>query len=124
MATRRVSVELGPSAAVVSATGDVGADIDGELREALDEALAWRPTVIVDLAATRRMDPAGLGTLVRARNAARRRDGELVLAAPSRFQQTVLRTMRLHTAFRTFGTLQQAVTATRPPAGRGGIIQG
>ena len=58
--------------------------------------------------------PAGLtdaGTLVRARHAARRHHGELLLAAPSRFIPTVLRTMRLHTAFRTFTTLRQAVAA-------------
>lgn len=57
------------------------------------------------------IDSAGPGALVRARNAARGRNGQLVLAGPSRFVQNLLQTMRLHTAFRVFATVSQATRA-------------
>ncbi|MEV6842758.1 STAS domain-containing protein [Actinoplanes sp. NPDC051411] len=80
-------------------------------RAAIDSAVACHPYVVVDLTHAGVIDAFGLGVLVRARNAARRREGELVLAGPSQFLQTVLRTVRLHTAFRTFNTVPQATTA-------------
>lgn len=118
----RVRVEHTPTAAVVHVTGEIDIAVAPDLRSALEAAVVAQSNVIVDLSQAGVIDSAGLGTLVRARNAARRRQGELLLAGPSRFVQTVLRTMRLHTAFRTFGTVQQAITATHrtgwSPAGR------
>jgi anti-anti-sigma factor len=116
--TDRVDVELGPAAAVVRVRGDLDLDVAPGLRAALERATAARPYVVVDLSEAGVIDAAGLGALVRARNSARRRQGELLLAGPSRFVQTVLRTMRLHTAFRSFGTVEQAVAAAHRPAPR------
>lgn len=111
----RIAVELAPQAAVVHVSGDVDLDVSGELRAALDAAVEAQPYVVVDLTRAGTIDSAGLGTLVRARNAARRRAGELTLAGPSRFVQTVLRTMRLHTAFRMFPSVRQAIAAAPVP---------
>jgi anti-sigma B factor antagonist len=98
-------------AAVVRVTGDIDLDVVADLRAGLENAAALRPYVIADLTGAGTIDSLGLGALVRGRGAARQRGGDLLLVAPSRFVQTVLRTMRLHTAFRTFGTVPQAITA-------------
>jgi anti-sigma B factor antagonist len=117
----RVSVRTAPTASVVHIAGDIDTDVVGELRSALETALRARPYVIADLTQAGTIDSFGLGTLVRARNAARRRHGELLLAGPSRFVQTVLHTMRLHTAFRMFTTVAQAMAATDRVNGHTGV---
>lgn len=107
----QVTMRSTPTAAVVHIAGDINAGLAAELGSALETAAASRPYVIVDLTDAGKIDSPGLGILVRARHAARRHHGELLLAGASRFIQTVLRTMRLHTAFRMFATLRQAVAA-------------
>jgi anti-anti-sigma factor len=67
----------------------------------------------MDLTRAATIDSVGLGAVVRARQAARRRGGDLLLAAPSRFVQTVLHTMRLDGAFPTFDSVPQAMSAVR-----------
>jgi anti-anti-sigma factor len=100
-------------AALVTVTGDIDATVVPQLRAALDTAVSARPQVVIGLHRAGVIDSAGLGVLVRARQAARRRGGDLLLAGPSRFVYTVLRTMRLHTVFPTFDTVSQALTAAR-----------
>ncbi|MGA5298938.1 STAS domain-containing protein [Nucisporomicrobium flavum] len=107
----RVALTVTSPAAVVRVTGDIDLDVVADLRAGLENAAALRSYVIVDLTGAGTIDSLGLGALVRGRGAARQRGGDLLLVAPSRFVQTVLRTMRLHTAFRTFGTVPQAITA-------------
>jgi anti-sigma B factor antagonist len=122
----RVSVRTTRSASVVHIAGDIDPDVAVELRPALEMALRERPYVIADLTQVGTIDSFGLGTLVRARNAARRR-GELLLAGPSRFVQTVLHTMHLHTAFRMFATVRQAMAAAdreADPSRRTGDLPG
>jgi len=87
-----------------------------------------RAQVVVDLAKVPTIDPAGLGILVRARQAARRRHGDLLVAGMSRYVRTVMRTMQLHSAFTTFDTVQQALTAAdamvgQPTAPVGGAVR-
>jgi anti-anti-sigma factor len=87
-----------------------------------------RAQVVVDLAKVPTIDPAGLGILVRAPQAARCRHGDLLLAGLSRYVGTVMRTMQLHTAFTTFDTVQQALTAAdamvgQPTAPVGGAVR-
>ncbi|MCA2219044.1 STAS domain-containing protein [Jidongwangia harbinensis] len=84
---------------LVRVAGDVDTGVVAELRAALETALAEHPRIIMDLTRAATIDSVGLGTVVRARQAARRRGGDLLLAAPSRFVQTVLHTMRLDGAF-------------------------
>ncbi|HET6532628.1 MAG TPA: STAS domain-containing protein [Actinoplanes sp.] len=105
------------SAAVVQIAGDLDTAVAPLARTALDRAVAARPHVVVDLAEVPTIDPTGLGILVRARQEARRRHGDLLRAGPSRYVRTVMRTMRLHTAFATFDTVQQALTAADAAAG-------
>lgn len=109
----RVDVQRTTHVAVVRVTGDIDMDVAADLDTAIESALAVDPNIVVDLTRAGTIDSAGLGALVRGRNAARRHEGELVLTGPSRFVQTVLRTMRLHTAFRVFATVEQAVVAVR-----------
>jgi anti-sigma B factor antagonist len=106
-----VRIEKTRLVTVVRIIGEIDLEVAPDLQAALDEAIAAQPNVVVDLTHAYTVDSAGLGVLVRARNRARRRRGELVLAGPSRFVQTVLRTMRLDTAFPTFATVRQAITA-------------
>ena len=106
-----VSIALTSPAAIVRLTGDVDVDIVSELRQRLDDAVALRPVVIVDLSAAGTIDSLCLSILVRARNAARRRGGDVLLVIDGDFLLTVLKAQRLHDAFRTFTTVPQAITA-------------
>ncbi|WP_127502983.1 STAS domain-containing protein [Actinoplanes solisilvae] len=106
-----VSIALTTPAALVRVSGDVDVDIVSELRQRLDEAVALRPVVIVDLTAAGTIDSLCLGILVRARNAARRNGGDVLLVIAGDFLMTVLKAQRLHDAFRTFDTVPQAITA-------------
>ncbi|MEU4245694.1 STAS domain-containing protein [Actinoplanes sp. NPDC026619] len=108
----RIRVAHLTAASLVQIDIDIDMDLAAELRAALEIAVTAHRNVIVDLSGAGVIDSVGLGVLVRARNIARQRPGEVVLAAPSRFIQTVLRTMRLHTAFRTFDTVEGAIMAT------------
>lgn len=110
-ATGRVSSHRAPSASVVRVVGDLDVDVAAELRAALDAALEAHPRVIVDLTRAGAIDSVGLSALVRTRQAARRRGGDVLLAGPSRFIRTVLHTMRLDAAFPVFDTVPQAVSA-------------
>ena len=111
-----VSIALTSPAAIVRLTGDVDVDIVSELRQRLDDAVALRPVVIVDLSAAGTIDSLCLSILVRARNAARRRGGDVLLVIDGDFLLTVLKAQRLHDAFRTFDTVPQAITAASAPA--------
>ncbi|XVU22999.1 STAS domain-containing protein [Actinoplanes sp. CA-054009] len=106
-AGRGLSVATTPSAAVVRVAGDVGADVAPALRRVLDDAVARRSHVVVDLARAGAMAPTGVGTLVRARNDARGRGGDLVLVAPPRVE----RERPLSGLFRSFDTVPQAIAA-------------
>ncbi|MCA2213921.1 STAS domain-containing protein [Jidongwangia harbinensis] len=114
--TGRVSRHSLSSVSLVRVAGDVDTEVVAELRTALETALAEHPRIIMDLTGAATIDSVGLGTVVRARQAARRRGGDLLLAAPSRFVQTVLHTMRLDGAFPTFDTVPQAMSAARAVA--------
>jgi anti-anti-sigma regulatory factor len=104
----RVSIALTSPAALVRVGGDVDRDVVADLRGALRDALAVRTFAVVDLTTAGAIVPAGLDTLARARNAAWRKAGDLLLAAPS---PVLRRILRQHSAFRTFDTVPQAVTA-------------
>ncbi|MEV4704322.1 STAS domain-containing protein [Actinoplanes sp. NPDC049316] len=110
-APAHVALTVTSPAVLIRVTGDIDLDLVPDLRTGLETAVALRPYVIVDLTAARTVDSLGLGALVRGRSAARQRGGDLLLVAPSRFVQTVVRTMRLHRAFRMFDTVPQAITA-------------
>jgi anti-anti-sigma factor len=110
-ATGRVVRHRMSSASLVRVAGDIDINVVAELRAALDAALAEHPRVIVDLAGAATIDSVGLGTVVRAHQAARRCGGDLLLAAPSRFIRTVLHTMRLDGALPIFDTVPQAMSA-------------
>jgi anti-anti-sigma factor len=107
-----VDIALTSVAALVRVRGDLD---PAALRQALDSAVALRPVVIVDLIGVGAVDSLGLGMLMRARNAARRRGGDVLLVVSSRFARSVLRAQRMHDAFRTFGTVPQAITAASVP---------
>jgi anti-anti-sigma factor len=107
-------------ASVVRVVGDVDLAVAGRLRATFESALAAHPWIIVDLRGADAVDSVGLGVLVAARQAARRRSGDLVLAAVPAFVTSVLRAARLGSAFTTFDSVPQAITyALRPAADRG-----
>jgi anti-anti-sigma factor len=97
-------------ASVVRIVGDVDLAVAARLREVLDSVLAAHAWVIVDLRRAEAVDSIGLGVLLAARQAARRRDGDLVLAAVPPFVRSVLSAARLASAFTTFDTVPQAIT--------------
>jgi anti-sigma B factor antagonist len=105
------STAVTSEAALVRVAGDVDLDVVSELRAALDNAVALRPVVIVDLTSAGTIDSLGLAVLTGARDAARRYGGELLLVASSHFIRSVLLARRLQTAFRVFATVPQAITA-------------
>ncbi|MBL7260258.1 STAS domain-containing protein [Paractinoplanes lichenicola] len=109
------STAVTPEAALVRVTGDIDLDVIGELREALDNAVALRPVVIVDLISAGTIDSLGLAVLTGARDATRRHGGDLLLVASSHFTRGVLTARRLQTAFRVYDTVPQAITAASGP---------
>jgi anti-sigma B factor antagonist len=113
-ATGRVSGHHTSFGAVVRVVGDLDIDVVDDLRVAVDTALEAHARVIVDLSRAATIDSVGLSAIVRARQSARRRGGDLLLAAPSRFVRTVLHTMRLDTAFPMFDSVPQAMSAVLP----------
>lgn len=105
---------------VVRVVGDVDLAVAARLRATFESALAMRPWIIVDLRQAAAVDSVGLGVLIAARQGARRRGGDLVLAAAPVFVLSVLHAARLGTAFPTFDTVPQAITfALRSAAERG-----
>lgn len=106
-----VTLRFEPSAAVVQVSGDVDLDIAVELWAVLEKAAGARRTVVVDLTRAGTVDSTGVGALVRGRTTARHGGGDLVLAGPSGFLLTVLRTVGLHNTFPTFPTVYDAVAA-------------
>jgi anti-sigma B factor antagonist len=105
------STAVTSTAALVRVTGDIDLDVIGELRDVLDNAVALRPVVIVDLVSAGTVDSLGLAVLTGARDATRRRGGDLLLVASGQFIRGVLTARRLQTAFRIFDTVPQAITA-------------
>jgi anti-anti-sigma factor len=98
---------------VVRVVGDIDLDVVTTLRAALDAAIAAQEWVIVDLSRAETVDSVGLSVLVTASFAARRAGGDLLLAAPSRFLSSVLRSARLATVLAVYDTLPQAISAAR-----------
>ncbi|BAL88225.1 hypothetical protein AMIS_30050 [Actinoplanes missouriensis 431] len=86
----------------------------GPLQIVVRKAAGVRRTLVVDLSGLTSCDTAGIAALVRARNVALHHGGELLLAAPPPMLRARLRVRRLHTAFRTFGSVRHAIAATRP----------
>ncbi|MEV6305394.1 STAS domain-containing protein [Actinoplanes sp. NPDC051861] len=88
---------------VLSPLADLADDVAEALRPALMSAAAAGRHVVVDLHAVHTIEPAALSLLVRAHREARQHGGTVSLAAPSRFVQTVLHTMRLDGVFPVLG---------------------
>ena len=90
--------------------GNLDVTMAPDLREALCWAVDRHSAVVVDLAGSPRVDPAGLGVLIRAHGRSRQRGGVLCLVQPSRFVLTVLHTMHVDGVFPIF---DDCVTALR-----------
>lgn len=99
------------AAGVVRIVGDVDLATATQLRATLETALSAYPQVIVDLSHACVVDSVGLSVLVTARRTARLRGGDLLLAALSPRLRSVLHAARLSSAFITFDTVPQAMTA-------------
>jgi anti-sigma B factor antagonist len=96
--------------ALVRLHGNLDETMASDLRDALGWAVDRHPGVVVDLTGAPRVDPAGLGVLIRAYGRARHRGGVICLVAPSRFVLTVLHTMHVDGVFPIF---DDCVTALR-----------
>ncbi|MEV6846408.1 STAS domain-containing protein [Actinoplanes sp. NPDC051411] len=96
--------------ALVRVHGNLDATMAPDLRDALCWAVDRHTAVVVDLAGSPRVDPAGLGVLIRAHGRAKHRGGVICLVAPSRFVLTVLHTMHVDGVFPIF---DECVTALR-----------
>jgi anti-anti-sigma factor len=92
-------------AAVARLAGRLDAEVAAATREALAEAIAAHPRLVVDLAAVDFADSSGLGVLVASLKTARKAGGDLALAAPG---DQVRRLLRLTTLERVFLMLDDA----------------
>ncbi|AGZ42121.1 STAS domain-containing protein [Actinoplanes friuliensis] len=99
----------GAEVAVVHVRADLDATVVPTLRETLTDAVDRHRHVVVDLSAVPTLDDAGLGLLVRAHRRARRHDGMVVFAGPSRFVITVLHTMHVDGLFPIFDDCDAAL---------------
>lgn len=100
-------------AVVVTPLGDIDAGFAETLRDGLTIALDTGRHVVLDLHAVHLIDSAGLSLVVRIHQEAKHRGGSLRLAAPSRYVQTVLHTMRLDTVFTGYPDREAALQAVR-----------
>ncbi len=116
MTTARIQLEEHPEAAVVRVRASLGPEVTGELRTTLTGVTDRHRRVVVDLSAVPTLDDTTLGVLVRAHRAARRHDGVVCLAGPSRLVLTVLHTMHLDTVFPLFDDCGQALSWLATPA--------
>jgi anti-anti-sigma factor len=102
--------------ALIRAHGNLDAAMAPDLRDALCWAVDRHSAVVVDLAGSARVDPAGLGVLIRAHGRARQRGGVICLVAPSRFVLTVLHTMHVDGVFPIFDDCMTALRWVRAEA--------
>lgn len=105
----RAEVSSSGDVVTVALHGDLDLLVQSLLRETLCQACTTHRHVLLDLADVRLIDSTGLGLLVRAHQAVKRKDGKLALVAPSKFVQTVLFTMRLHPVFPIFRDVAAAL---------------
>jgi len=105
MTAATVELHEHPGVAVVR----VGSGVTPALRETLFDAVDQHRHVVVDLGAVSTLDDVGLGLLVRAHQRARRRDGIVCFAGPSRFVITVLHTMHVDGLFPVFDDCDEAL---------------
>ena len=112
---------------VVHLEGDLDIQVAAGLRKWLTSACESNRNLVLDLADVKFIDSTGLSALVRAHQAAKRNGGQVVLATPSRFLLTILRTLRLEPVFPTFASPDAAVKGlalrpvpAAPPAAAGG----
>jgi anti-sigma B factor antagonist len=105
----------------------VGCAIDvavaADLRVALAWALEHHRDVVVDLADTPTLDPAGLSVLIRAHRRARHNGGRLCLVAPSRFVLTALHTMHVDHVFPIFEDCPAALGWLRQDVRAGAAVE-
>ena len=95
---------------VVHLQGDIDIQVAAAMRKWLTTACENHRNLVLNMAEVKFIDSTGLGVMVRAHQAAKRRGGQVVLATPSRFLLTILHTMRLEPVFPTFATPELAVT--------------
>lgn len=111
-----VTVELLPHAAVLHVHADLDAAVAPCLREILAATIDRHAHVVVDLAEVPTLGPEGLAVLVRAHRRARRLNGWVCFAAPSRFVVTVLHTMHVDGIFPIFDDCTEALEWLESPA--------
>ena len=104
-----VTVESLPYAAVLHIHADIDATVAPALRHQLADAIDRYAHVVVDLAEVPTLGPEGLAVLVRGHRRARRLNGWVCLAAPSRFVVTVLHTMHVDGVFPMFDDCAEAL---------------
>jgi anti-sigma B factor antagonist len=105
-----IELTTAAESALIRVHGNLDATTAPDLRDALCWAVDKHAAVVVDLAGAPRVDPAGLGVLIRAHGRAKHRGGVVCLVAPSRFVLTVLHTMHIDGVFPIF---DDCVTALR-----------
>ena len=111
----RVVLHTLTGVSLVRVIGDVDLAAANRLRETFESALAAAPWVIVDLSRAGAIDSVGIGILLAACHAARRRSGDLLLAAAPPFFVSVLDATRLTSVFAMFDTVPKAMTAVHHP---------
>jgi anti-sigma B factor antagonist len=93
---------------IVSVAGEVDLSTSPPLRDALEQAVAQGPSVVVDLSEVTFLDSTGLGDLVRAKEAARSLGGELNLVLTQPRIRRVLEITGLDSEFVIHDTLAAA----------------
>ncbi len=111
-----VTVEALPHAAVLHIHADIDATVAPRLRDTLADAIDRYAHVVVDLSEVPTLGPEGLAVLVRAHRRARRLNGWVCFAAPSRFVVTVLHTMHVDGIFPIFDDCAEALEWLTGPA--------
>lgn len=81
------------------------------LSEMEDQLAIYKPQLVLDGAAVRQIDSAGIETLLRCMEKAMKQDGDVKLAALSPEATVILRLTRVDRVFEIFDTVAEAVTS-------------
>jgi len=101
--------------AILSLKGRITAGESGAIREKLDEtAAAGHANVILDLSNVDYVDSTGLGTMVICYRSLQKQGGMLTLVNPNKRNVELLLLTKLHTVFKVFTEVQDAVNSYFP----------
>jgi len=106
-----VQSDMGGDIAVVTANGIIDSDTAPQFDEELTRVVAEKNKIVVDLKGVGYMSSAGIRAIVKASQAAEKKDGAVKLASVPEEIQSVLYTVGLNQKVSSFASVDEAVAS-------------